>query len=133
MLAARGNLPEKGYDFYLSLVKCERFSQEIPTAPLGPRNDILNQLVINCSLNSNLQLMPQGSVGGVVKKDRHQTHRHPEHGIMQTNLSMIIAGHPAVIPNLMVSIDDLTGKQLQSGDQSGTEDQLHGQRNPTQH
>ena len=76
--------------------------------------------------------MPQGSVGGVVKKDRHQTHRHPEHGIMQTNLSMIIAGHPAVIPNLMVSIDDLTGEQLQSGDQSGTEDQLHGQRNPTQ-
>ena len=53
-LAARGNLPEKGYDFYLSLVKCERFSQEIPTAPLGPRNDILNQLVINCSINSNL-------------------------------------------------------------------------------
>ena len=64
-LTARGNLPEKGYDFYLMLVKCERFSQEIPTAPLGPRNDILNQLVINCSLNSNFSTCGQNQAGAV--------------------------------------------------------------------
>ena len=66
-LAARGNLPEKGYDFYLSLVQCERFSQEIPTAPLGPRNDILNPLVINCALNSQFPTVYHEASGGARK------------------------------------------------------------------
>lgn len=72
----------------------------------------------------------------VIQYNADQTHRHPQHHVLWTDLSKDIARHPAIIPHAPAKpqVDDATSQKLKSRDPDRADPHLLPQRCvPLQH